>query len=285
MATIADAVMGPTPLELGSSLDLLIVLLVSSDALITPLEMLLEFSPMFLGPLQHQAGHAGDVVAGVLQHVVEMLPQDGGCLGQHDSELGQQTTDAVDAGRALFFEGFAQAMHAQHALLDQRFGRHEVHVRSGSRLADGGRIVGVVLAALALDPVRRDELRRDHAGIETTFAQLATPVVGTTASLHRHEAACGQLGTPDEELLAFERPVRDHLARGIDRVDLDQVLGQIDADSCNVAHGTSPSIVVEIDFQNANLGTRCRSPEVGSPFVFAAYFAQDTLRGTPGYDK
>lgn len=42
--------------------------------------------------------------------------------------------------------------------------------------------------------------------------------------------------------------VHDHLAGGIDRVDLDQVLGQIDADSRNLAHGTSPSEVVEIDF-------------------------------------
>jgi hypothetical protein len=68
-------------------------------------------------------------------------------------------------------------------------------------------------------------------------------------------ATSRQIGTPDEELLALERPVRDHLACRIDRVDLDEVLGQIDADSCNVAHGTSPSIVVEIDFRHANLGT------------------------------
>ncbi len=160
---------GPDPLERGGSLDLLVVLLVGSNALIAPLDMLLELAPVFLGSLQHKAGDTGDVIASVFQYVVEMLPQDGGCLGQHNSELGQQTTDAVHAGRALFLEGFAQAVHAQHALLGQRLGRHEVHVRSRSSLADGCRIVGVVLATLALDPIRRDELRRDHAGIETTF--------------------------------------------------------------------------------------------------------------------
>ena len=174
---------------------------------------------------------------------------------QHDAEFGQQTTDAVHAGDAFLFQALAQTVHAQHALLGQRLGLHEVHVLAGSRLADGGRIVGIVLAAPALDPLRRDELRWNHAGIEATFAQLATPVVGTVAGLHRHEAACGQIGTPEEELLALERAVRDHLARGINRVDLDQILGQIDADSCNVAHGTSPSTVVEIDFRHANLGT------------------------------
>ena len=55
----------PDPLEFGGSLDLLIVLLVGGNALVAPLDMLLEFSPVFLCPLQHQAGHAGDVVAGV----------------------------------------------------------------------------------------------------------------------------------------------------------------------------------------------------------------------------
>lgn len=119
-------------------------------------------------------------------------------------------------------------------------GGNEVHVRSRGCLADGGGIVGVVLAALALDPVRSDELSRNHAGIETPLTQLATPVVGTTASLHRHEAAWWEIDAPSQELLTLECPVRDHLASGIDRMDLNHILGQIDTNSCNVAHGTSP---------------------------------------------
>jgi hypothetical protein len=35
---------------------------------------------VFLGSLQDQAGHAGDVVAGIFQDIVEMLAKDGGFL-------------------------------------------------------------------------------------------------------------------------------------------------------------------------------------------------------------
>jgi len=80
-------------------------------------------------------------------------------LRHHDSELGQQTSDAIDAGRAFFLETFAQPVYTQHALLGQRLGRHEIHVRSGSGLADGGCIVGVILAGAPLYPVGCNELR------------------------------------------------------------------------------------------------------------------------------
>ena len=92
--------------------------------------MYLQLSPVFLGSLQYQASHAGDVVAGILQHVVELLAKNGWLLWQHNTELGQQSPDAVDAGRAFLLEGFAQAMHTQHALLSQCLGGHEIHVRS-----------------------------------------------------------------------------------------------------------------------------------------------------------
>ena len=108
---------------------------------------------------------------------------------------------------------------------------------------------------LALDPARRNELSRNHAGIETAFAQLASPVVGTAASLHRHQSVCGQFGTPGQVRLPLERPVRDHPASGIVSVDLDNFLGQTDADAWSVALGTSLSNGIEIDFQHANLGT------------------------------
>jgi len=103
---------------------------VGSNALVAPLDMYLQLSPVFLGSLQYQASHAGDVVAGILQHVVELLAKNGWLLWQHNTELGQQSPDAVDAGRAFLLEGFAQAMHTQHALLSQCLGGHEIHVRS-----------------------------------------------------------------------------------------------------------------------------------------------------------
>lgn len=50
-ATIADAVKGL--LVLDGSMDLFVVLLVGRNTRVAPLDMLLEFSPMFLCPLQH----------------------------------------------------------------------------------------------------------------------------------------------------------------------------------------------------------------------------------------
>lgn len=135
--------------------------------------MRIKLAPVFLGLLQHQAGHAGDVVAGVLEHVMEMQAKDCRRLWQHDPEFGEQTTDTIDTGGAILLERFAQTAYAQHALLIERLGRHEVHVRSRGGFADSGGIVGVVLACLALYPVGRDELCRHHAGIQTEFDQLA----------------------------------------------------------------------------------------------------------------
>ena len=82
------------------------------------------------------------------------LAQHGRLLREHQPELGQQAADAVDASRALGLEALAQAMDAQHALLIGGFDGNEMHLRAAGGFADGGRVVGVVLAALALHPVR-----------------------------------------------------------------------------------------------------------------------------------
>ena len=146
---------------------------------------------------------------------------------------------------ALFLEALAQPVQAQHALLLAGLDRHEAHARPRRRLADRRRVVGVVLAALAFHAVRRDEVRRNQPRIQPQRAQLARPVVRARAGLHRHQAARGQLRAPGEELLALERACHHAPARCIHRVDLDHLLGQVNAyphdrRSCNLAHGTSP---------------------------------------------
>jgi hypothetical protein len=62
-----------------------------------------------------------------------------------------------------------------------------------------------------------------------------------------HQAARRQLLAPGEELLAPDRLDHHLAASGVDRVNLDQILRQIDAhthdhqhQSCKLAHGTSP---------------------------------------------
>jgi hypothetical protein len=57
-------------------------------------------------------------------------------------------------------------VHAQHALLLDALDRHEVHLRARGGFADRSGIVGVVLTAGALAPVRADELRGDDARVQ-----------------------------------------------------------------------------------------------------------------------
>ena len=68
---------GADAFEFGGALNLFIVFLVSSNALVAPLDMRLKLLPVFLGSLQHQTGYACDVVAGILQDIVEMLAKNG----------------------------------------------------------------------------------------------------------------------------------------------------------------------------------------------------------------
>jgi Phage integrase, N-terminal SAM-like domain len=159
-----------------------------------------------------------------------------------------------DAGGTVFLKTLAKPVHDQHALLLDALDGHEAHVRPTGRLADGSGVVGVVLARGAFGTVRRGKLRRDDACVETHRDELAAPVVGRRADLHRDDAARRQLPTPGDELVAGQGTVRDGAAGRVDSVDLDHALGQIDPDahdfpaligSCNLVHGTSPFAAVD----------------------------------------
>ena len=87
--------------------------------------------------------------------------------------------------------------------------------------------------------------------IQTRRNELARPVVRAGAGLHGHDAARRQLRTPGDELVARQCAGGEHPAGGVDGVHLDHTLGQIDTDangfvwndsSCNLRHGTSPSM-------------------------------------------
>lgn len=156
-----------------------------------------------------------------------------------------------------------QAVHAQQALLFDGLDGNEVHVRAASGLADGGRIVGVVLAGLALQAVRGHQMGGDDARVQTHGTQAARPVVGAGTGLHGDEAAGCKLSTPGKEFVAREGAAGDPLATGIDSVNLKDTLGQIDTDPCNLAHGTSPSNMGFRLTSKTNLGTSMPSPGSG----------------------
>jgi hypothetical protein len=74
---------------------------------------------------------------------------DGRLECKHDAELREQATDAIDAGRALFDEALAHPVQAKPALQLKAFDGYKAHVGLLYRLADGGGIDGIALAALA----------------------------------------------------------------------------------------------------------------------------------------
>ena len=107
--------------------------------------------------------------------------------------FGEQAPDAVDAGGTLFFVTFAQAVHAQQRLLLRRLDGHKAHAGARGCFADGGCVVGVILAALALHAVRPHEVAGNEPRIKAHLLQSPGPVVGAAAGLHRDQAAGRQL--------------------------------------------------------------------------------------------
>ena len=61
---------------------------------------------------------------------------------------------------------------------------------------------------------------------------------------HGDQATVGQLGTPLHEFIAFQGAIGDHLAGRIHRMNLDEILGQINANSFDGTYGTSAFTVV-----------------------------------------
>jgi hypothetical protein len=74
-------------------------------------------------------------------------------MRKHRSKLGQQASDAVGAPGALLLEAFTQAVEAQHAVLSHGFDGHEMHLQARCCFADGCRVISIVFAAFALQPV------------------------------------------------------------------------------------------------------------------------------------
>ena len=82
------------------------------------------------------------------------------------------------------------------------------------------------------------------ARIQTHGYELARPVVGAGTRLHRHHASRWQLGAPGHEFVTRQGAIRYHFACRIDSMNLNDVFGQIGTNSCNLGHGTSPSLKV-----------------------------------------
>ena len=134
-----------------------------------------------------------------------------------------------------------------------------------------------VLAGLALYAIGGDEVGGNDAGIQAHGTQAARPVVRAGARFHGEHAAGRQLGAPGKKFVTAQCAAGDALASGIDGVNLKDTLGQIDPDSCNLAHGTSPFNMGFRLTSKTNLGTLMPSP--GSGKSLRIPFKPTPLRG------
>ena len=87
-------------------------------------------------------------------------------LGNDQSKLGQQPSNLIDLGGALFGEPSTNPMQAECRLLILGLNWNEAHIGSADRFTDSFGIVVVVLAALA---IRRDKAGRNDPGIVAEF--------------------------------------------------------------------------------------------------------------------
>lgn len=116
--------------------------------MLTLVKMFIELLPMHECTLLRNAGCVRDVVGRIFQDIVQMGAQGSGALRQHNAQLGEQSSNAVNACCALLFEPFTQPMHTQYALLLWSLHGYKAHLRATGCLTNGSRIIGIVLPLL-----------------------------------------------------------------------------------------------------------------------------------------
>lgn len=107
------------------------------------------------------------------------------------------------------------------------FYRNELHMGPSDGLANGCSVCGIILCGAPHE--RLNVRRRDQFDFVAKLGQFASPVVGGSASFHTNKAWPCIL----EELYHLASPKRggsNHRTRGIHRMDLKVMLGQIKPD-------------------------------------------------------
>ena len=159
-----------------------------------------------------------------IQVLRRLAPNRSGLQGQHDAELGEQSAQAVNGGRAFLDETLAHAVHGQHRLLLDGLDRNEAHLRPARCFANGRGIMSIVLPALTAHSIRRDELGGHDARPVTQRSYTPRQVMRSGARLHSHHARRHRREDV-EQLLAPDHTSHLHLARLIDAVQGENVLG------------------------------------------------------------
>src|SRR6478752_5350412 len=118
-------------------------------------------------------------------------------------------------------------MKRQRGLLLDRLDRNKAHGRARDRLADRLRISGVGLAPLH---VWLDVGRRHQPHGMTQTSKLPRPVMARAAGLHADQAR-SELAEEGHYLSSPQRSSGENLSCSADSVHLEDILGQVDADS------------------------------------------------------
>ena len=151
-----------------------------------------------------------------------------------NAELGKVSSDRINHRGLLADEQMACAMKHQAALLLGRLGRHEPHVGSGDRFANRLCVSHVIL--LPFD-VGLHVGRRHQSHRMTECLELARPMVRRGASLDANQA-WRQLLKERQDVATLQLAADDHLARGINAVDLKDRLGDVETDCRDRLHGS-----------------------------------------------
>jgi hypothetical protein len=156
--------------------------------------------------------------------------------------LPEKTADFIDESDAIRDQTAANPMNRLHRQLFGGLDRHKAHVGSAYRLADGFRVIPIVLVELH---VRRDELWTDQSGIVTQIRKRLRPKVCAVRSLHANKAR-GQVREERGYGMTGKRLAHHRLAMRVDAVNLDDIFRQIQADA-NDLHDISPSMQLTDD--------------------------------------
>jgi hypothetical protein len=99
--------------------------------------------------------------------------------------LPEKTADLIDQPDAIRDQATANPMNRLHRQLFGGLDRHEAHIGSTDRLADGFSIIPIVLIGLHIG---RDELWTDQSDIVTKFRKRLRPKVCAVRGFHADKA-------------------------------------------------------------------------------------------------
>ena len=156
-------------------------------------------------------------------------------LPDHDAEFAQQPAHLIDQRRPLGDGQGAGAMHGKNGLRFFRLDRYEAHVRAAHRFADRLRIIGVVLAALA---VGRNELGGLQASVMAQLDQFSRSEMRTGTGFDADQANW-RIREEIEHFATGEGFLQHGLPVLIHAMDLENRLGNIKTDA-NDFHGKPP---------------------------------------------